>query len=180
MSSPRNGFADARGELRYERFPGGTCSAGRCTRRTILFEALTPDEFAIAVAALRQMQEEARQPERHWVAQRGRERDEAERAQRKYDAVEPEKRLLAIRWNADGKRSCLQSGQSSGTMNGGGPDEPLALSEADHDGLPALGKTCVALLGMPHRLRRSSERVSFALLSGGSRSETVATILGST
>ncbi|GES43151.1 hypothetical protein RsS62_24030 [Rhizobium dioscoreae] len=165
--------------MRYERFPGGTCSAGRCTRRTILFEALTPYEFAIAVAALRQMQEEARQPERHWVAQRGRECDDAERAQWKYDAVEPEKRLLAIRWNADGKRSCVQSGQSSGTMNGGGPDEPLAPSEADHDGLPALGKNLCGTWHA-HRLRRSSERVSFALLSGGSRSETVATILGST
>ena len=61
----------------------------------ILLEALKPDQIAIALAALGQLDREARQLERQWGLRRERARYEAERAQRQYDAVEPENRLVA-------------------------------------------------------------------------------------
>lgn len=62
---------------------------------TILLEALKPDQIAIAIAALGQIEEETRQLERQWALRRERARYEAERARRQYDAVEPENRLVA-------------------------------------------------------------------------------------
>jgi hypothetical protein len=61
----------------------------------ILLEALAPDQIKIAVAAVDQMTNEARQIEQQWSLRRERARYEAERARRQYDAVEPENRLVA-------------------------------------------------------------------------------------
>ena len=58
-------------------------------------EALAPDQIKIAVAAVDQMTNEARQIEQQWSLRRERARYEAERARRQYDAVEPENRLVA-------------------------------------------------------------------------------------
>jgi hypothetical protein len=57
--------------------------------------ALAPDRIALAVAALGELEEEARLLERQWSLKRERTRYEAERARRQYDAVEPENRLVA-------------------------------------------------------------------------------------
>ena len=60
-----------------------------------LLDALAPDQIAIALAAVGQLEEESRQLERQWMLRRERARYEAERARRQYDAVEPENRLVA-------------------------------------------------------------------------------------
>src|SRR6516165_4693520 len=61
----------------------------------LLLEALTPDRLALAIAALGELENEARALERQWSLKRERARYEAERARRQYDAVEPENRLVA-------------------------------------------------------------------------------------
>ena len=61
----------------------------------LLLEALTPDRLALAIAALGELENEARALERQWSLKRARARYEAERARRQYDAVEPENRLVA-------------------------------------------------------------------------------------
>ncbi len=61
----------------------------------LLLDALAPDQIAIALAAVGQLEEESRQLERQWTLRRERARYEAERARRQYDAVEPENRLVA-------------------------------------------------------------------------------------
>jgi len=61
----------------------------------VLLEALAPDRIALAVAAVGQLEEQARMLERQWALQRERARYEAERARRQYDLVEPENRLVA-------------------------------------------------------------------------------------
>ena len=61
----------------------------------VLLDALAPDQIAIALAAMGQLEEESRQLERQWTLRRERARYEAERARRQYDAVEPENRLVA-------------------------------------------------------------------------------------
>jgi DNA invertase Pin-like site-specific DNA recombinase len=58
-------------------------------------EALAPDQIKIAIAAVDQMAQEARQLEQQWSLRRERARYDAERARRQYDAVEPENRLVA-------------------------------------------------------------------------------------
>jgi len=52
-----------------------------------MLAALAPDRIALAVAALGEMEEEARLLERQWSLRRERARYEAERARRQYDAV---------------------------------------------------------------------------------------------
>src|SRR5215469_13438744 len=79
--------------------------AGRAARRCalgidgaverLLLEALTPDRLALAIAALGELENEARALEHQWSLKRERARYEAERARRQYDAVEPENRLVA-------------------------------------------------------------------------------------
>ena len=61
----------------------------------VLLGALAPDQIALAVAAVEQLEEQARVLERQWALKRERARYEAERARRQYDAVEPENRLVA-------------------------------------------------------------------------------------
>ena len=107
--------------------------------RTLL-DALTPDRIAIAVAALGQLQEEARRLEKQWALRRERARYEAERARRQYDAVEPEDRLVA--------RSLERAWEEKlRTMEAIEQDyeqwrraEPLVLSEADRAALQTLGE----------------------------------------
>jgi hypothetical protein len=61
----------------------------------LLLEALAPDQIALAVAAIDDLDEDTRLLERQWALKRERARYEAERARRQYDAVEPENRLVA-------------------------------------------------------------------------------------
>jgi hypothetical protein len=61
----------------------------------LLLDALAPDQIALAVAGVGQLEEETRLLEQQWVLKRERARYEAERARRQYDAVEPENRLVA-------------------------------------------------------------------------------------
>jgi DNA invertase Pin-like site-specific DNA recombinase len=61
----------------------------------VLLEALTPDQIAIALAAMGELEKEDRHLERQWTLRRERARYEVERARRQYDAVEPENRLVA-------------------------------------------------------------------------------------
>jgi len=61
----------------------------------VLLAALAPDQIALAVAAVGQLEAETQALERQWALKRERARYEAERARRQYDAVEPENRLVA-------------------------------------------------------------------------------------
>ena len=61
----------------------------------VLLEALAPDQIALAVAAVGELEAEGRALEHQWGLKRERARYEAERARRQYDAVEPENRLVA-------------------------------------------------------------------------------------
>ena len=61
----------------------------------LLLEALTPDQIALAVAAVGELEAEVTLLEKQWTLKRERARYEAERARRQYDAVEPENRLVA-------------------------------------------------------------------------------------
>jgi DNA invertase Pin-like site-specific DNA recombinase/transposase len=61
----------------------------------LVLEALTPDKLALALAALEALEQEHRTLKRQRELHLERLRYEAQRAQRQYDAVEPENRLVA-------------------------------------------------------------------------------------
>ena len=75
----------------------------------LLLDALVPDQIAIAIAAMGQLEEESRQLERQSTLRRERARYEAERARRQYDAVEPEIVSSRARSSEPGRRSCVTS-----------------------------------------------------------------------
>jgi hypothetical protein len=106
----------------------------------ILLEALTPDRIGIAIAALGQIEEEARQLERQWALRRERARYEAERARRQYDAVEPENRLVARSLERGWEEKLRAAEAIEQDYERWRSDEPLVLSETDRDGLLALGE----------------------------------------
>jgi len=61
----------------------------------VLLDTLAPDQIALAVTALRQLDAATQLLEQQWALKRERARYEAERARRQYDTVEPENRLVA-------------------------------------------------------------------------------------
>src|SRR4051812_4576404 len=106
----------------------------------VLLEALAPDQIAIAVATLAQIEAEAQQLERQWGLRRERARYEAERARRQYDAVEPENRLVARSLERvwEEKLRALEAVEQDHAR--WQREEPLVLSEADRLALQHLGE----------------------------------------
>jgi DNA invertase Pin-like site-specific DNA recombinase len=105
----------------------------------LLLEALAPDQIAMAVAALGQMEEEAHQLDKQWRLRRERARYEAERARRQYDAVEPENRLVARTLERSWEEKLRAAEAIEQDYARWRRDEPLVLSEADYGALQVLG-----------------------------------------
>ena len=105
-----------------------------------LLEALIPDQIAIALAAVGQLEEESRHLERQWTLRRERARYEAERARRQYDAVEPENRLVARSleraWE-EKLRAVEAVDQEHARWQS---EDPLIIGAAERTGLQALGE----------------------------------------
>ena len=82
--------------------PGGLPGPGR--RRALFLAAVAPAALETTLAALAVLERERQALDRHWQLRLERARYEAQRAQRQYDATEPENRSVAraleTRWNA--------------------------------------------------------------------------------
>lgn len=107
--------------------------------RTLL-DALAPDQIAIAIAALGQLQEEAHQLEKQWALRRERACYEAERARRQYDAVEPENRLVARSLERAWEEKLRAAEAIEQEYEQWRRAEPLVLSKADRAALQTLGE----------------------------------------
>jgi hypothetical protein len=106
----------------------------------ILLEALKPDQIAIALAALGQLDQEARQLERQWGLRRERARYEVERARRQYDAVEPENRLVARSLERAWEEKLRAVEATEQEHDRWRREQPLVLSDDDRKALQALGQ----------------------------------------
>ena len=106
----------------------------------VLLDALAPDQIAIAVAAMGQLEEENRQLERQWTLRRERARYEAERARRQYDAVEPENRLVArsLERAWEEKLRAIETVEQEYAR--WRAEEPLVIGAADRKQLQNLGE----------------------------------------
>jgi DNA invertase Pin-like site-specific DNA recombinase len=102
--------------------------------------ALAPDRIAVAVAALGELEEEARLLERQWSLKRERTRYEAERARRQYDAVEPENRLVARSLERAWEERLRQVEQIEAEYADWRRAQPLSLSDADRAQILLLGE----------------------------------------
>src|SRR5438270_4951530 len=97
----------------------------------LLLEALTPDRLALAIAALGELENEARALERQWSLKRERARYEAERARRQYDAVEPENRLVARSLERVWEDKLRQAEQIDIEYESWRRQQPISLAAAD-------------------------------------------------
>ncbi len=124
-----------------------------------LLDALAPDQIAIALAAVGQLEEETRQLERQWALRRERARYEAERARRQYDAVEPENRLVARSleraWE-EKLRAVEAIDQEHARWRA---EEPLALEDEDRAALQALGENLPQIWRAPTTTAMDRKRI---------------------
>lgn len=124
-----------------------------------LLEALAPDQIAIALAAVGQLEEETRQLERQWALRRERARYDAERARRQYDAVEPENRLVARSleraWE-EKLRAVEAIDQENARWRA---EEPLALKDEDRAALQALGENLPQIWRAPTTTAMDRKRI---------------------
>jgi len=125
----------------------------------VLLNALAPDQIAIALAAMGQLEEEGRQLERQWTLRRERARYEAERARRQYDTVEPENRLVARSleraWE-DKLRAVETIEQEYARWHS---EEPVILSDADREALQTLGENLPQIWRAPTTSAADRKRI---------------------
>jgi len=101
---------------------------------------LTPDRLALAIAALGELENEARALERQWSLKRERARYEAERARRQYDAVEPRTVWWQGLWSAYGRTSSGKRKQIDIEYESWRRQQPISLAAADRAQIISLGE----------------------------------------
>lgn len=110
-----------------------------------VLEALAPDQLALALAALGELEAELQALGRQWQLRLERARYEAQRAERQYQAVEPEHRLVARtleqQWET-ALRAVEQLEQEYETWRG---RQALTVTDADRQAMLALGTDLPAL-----------------------------------
>ena len=106
----------------------------------LILEALTPDRIAVAVAALGEIEEEARAMERQWSLKRERARYDAERARRQYDAVEPENRLVARSLERIWEERLRRADQIDQEYDAWRREQAVSISDSDRREILTLGE----------------------------------------
>ena len=107
---------------------------------TAILEALTPDRIAVAVAALNEIEVEARRMERQWSLKRERARYDAERARRQYDAVEPENRLVARSLERNWKARLRRADYIEQEYEAWRREQAVSVSDSDRREVLGLGE----------------------------------------
>jgi len=106
----------------------------------LILEALTPDRIAVAVAALNEIEVEARRMERQWSLKRERARYDAERARRQYDAVEPENRLVARSLERNWEARLRRADQIEQEYEAWRREQAVSVSDSDRREVLGLGE----------------------------------------
>jgi len=127
--------------------------------KRLVLEALAPDRVALAVAALSNLEEEARLLERQWALRRERARYEAERARRQYDAVEPENRLVARSLERVWEERLRAVEQVEEDYDRWRREQPLPLSDTDRAELLAIGENIAAVWQAPTTTAADRKRI---------------------
>ena len=131
---------------RREAWPGPALPARTRTRgwmseiERIVLEALTPDNLAIAVATMAEVEREDAALQSQWQLRLERGRYEAERARRQYEAVEPENRLVARNLEAQWEDKLRAVEQLEREYESWRHRQQLILDDGDRDQILALAQ----------------------------------------
>ncbi len=124
---------------------GPTCQEVRAeavdeTVEAALLAALAPDRIELALAALEQLEREDAALERQWRLRLERARYEAERAQRQYQLVEPEHRLVARTLEREWEQRLRAVEQIERECEAWRHRQKVATTAADREAIVALGE----------------------------------------
>jgi DNA invertase Pin-like site-specific DNA recombinase len=108
-------------------------------------EALRPDQVALALAALAQLEQEERAERKQWDLRLERARHEAKRAERQYQGVEPENRLVARSLERQWEEKLRAVEAVEKEYQAWSYTRLLALTPADREAIVALGSDLPAL-----------------------------------
>ena len=141
--------ADAKAE-----YGSATCQEVRAEAVDVAVEgqllaALAPDQVALAVAALEELEQEDRALHHQWELRQERARYAAERARRQYQLVEPEHRLVARTLEGQWEVALRAVEQVEHEYEQWRRQPGLTLSAADREALRALGENFPTLWHAP-------------------------------
>jgi DNA invertase Pin-like site-specific DNA recombinase len=105
----------------------------------LLLEALAPDQLALTLAALDEIDTDAHALDRQWALKRERAAYETERARRQYDAVEPENRLVARSLESIWEDKLRDAERVEQDYERWKAEQAIALSTEDRARIAALG-----------------------------------------
>ncbi|MHB8576862.1 MAG: recombinase family protein [Dehalococcoidia bacterium] len=111
----------------------------------LVLAALAPDQLTIALAALTQLEQEETALQHQWQLRVERARYEAERAQRQFDAVEPENRLVARTLERAWEAKLRAAEQIEQQADAHQRVERLVPTSAERDAILALAQDLPAL-----------------------------------
>jgi hypothetical protein len=112
-------------------------------------EALRPDQVALALAALAQLEQEERAERKQWDLRLERARYEAKRAERQYQGVEPENRLVARSLERQWEEKLRAVEAVEKEYQTWSYTRLIALTQADREAIVALGSDLPALWQAP-------------------------------
>jgi DNA invertase Pin-like site-specific DNA recombinase len=121
--------------------------------------ALAPDQVALAVAALGELEAEARVLERQWTLKLERARYEAERAHRQYNEVEPENRLVARSLERHWEEKLRQVERVEADYSDWQRQQPVSLDEAAHAELLSLAQNLPQLWNAPTTTKAERKQI---------------------
>ncbi len=106
----------------------------------LVLEALAPDQIALALAALEQLEQEYESLRKQWQLRLERAQYDAARARRQYDAVEPENRLVARTLERQWEDKLRQAEKVEQDFQTWLHQQRLELTPADRRDILALGE----------------------------------------
>jgi hypothetical protein len=106
----------------------------------LLLVALRPDQIAMAIAVLGEIEQESLVLERQWTLKRERARFEADRARRQYDTVEPENRLVARSLERLWEEKLRRAEEVEREHDAWQREQAILITEADRADILALGE----------------------------------------
>ncbi|HEY6408940.1 MAG TPA: recombinase family protein, partial [Ktedonobacteraceae bacterium] len=112
-------------------------------------EALRPDQVALALAALAQLEQEERAERKQWDLRLERARYEAKRAERQYQGVEPENRLVARSLERQWEEKLRAVEAVEKEYQTWSYTRRISLTQADREAIVALGSDLPALWQAP-------------------------------
>jgi hypothetical protein len=114
-------------------------------REQRFLEALRPDQLTLALAALAQVEQEEHAAHKQWELRLERVRYQAQRAERQYQAVEPENRLVARSLEKQWEEQLRAVEAVEKEYQAWRSTRLLALTQADREAILALGSDLPAL-----------------------------------